>query len=313
MAAGRYPGSTAFLAARMSAVSPSRSRAFRLCYALWRIAMLCFAYALLVEPALVVRSEHRIAANLGPGCDGLRVAIVGDLHVGDYHVNAWRRLRLVRDIQAFEPDLILLPGDFHSMIVLDPNYTSEEIAAWITSITELAPSYAVLGNHDIEQGAPDVISRGLASRGMHVLNNAHASIPLRGGQCQAQVIGIGDYFSSMHQVEKALADLPSDADVLLAVTHDPQVAPKLPGALALLAAGHTHGGVVCVPGTLACASRFHSWTGGWVRGLYEGPGSVPVVVTSGLGNTAIPLRFGAPPGWDAVVLTGRADAALGQD
>jgi hypothetical protein len=64
-----------------------------------------------------------------------------------------------------------------------------------------------------------------------------------------------------------------------------------PGEAALVLAGHTHGGQLRIPGlyrrAIPCSAPFD-------RGLHTFA-PVPVFVTSGLGETGVPMRWMNPP------------------
>src|SRR5215213_6173395 len=81
--------------------------------------------------------------------DGLRVALISDLHAGAPHVDEERLERLVAAVNADGPDLVLLLGDF-----VDPNVRGatpvapEAVAGRLGALRARHGVFAVLGNHD---------------------------------------------------------------------------------------------------------------------------------------------------------------------
>lgn len=92
--------------------------------------------------------------------------------------------------------------------------------------------------------------------------------------------------------DAALADVPTEAAVI-AVTHDPDVFPRVPSRVALTVAGHMHGGQVAIP--LLQRPFLPSRFGARYRsGVVEELGRL-LYVTTGAGQAGMPLRLGVPP------------------
>jgi len=100
----------------------------------------------------------------------IRVAAVGDLHIGDDACARWRdALEPVSD----DADLLLLAGDLTRV------GTREEAAAVATALELVSiPIFAVLGNHDYHDGSERELCRILAARGVHVLERSAASLQI---------------------------------------------------------------------------------------------------------------------------------------
>jgi predicted MPP superfamily phosphohydrolase len=111
------------------------------------------------------------------------------------------------------------------------------------------------------------------------------------------LVGLGDRWSGEDSLAPLLA-APRDKPIV-ALMHNPDSAMQFaPGMVALALAGHTHGGQLRIPGLyrLAIPSE-HPFD----RGLHTF-GPVPVFVTAGLGETALPLRLLNPPVIDVLDL-----------
>ena len=91
----------------------------------------------------------------------IRIAAVGDLHVGEDGTEAWRdALAPVSD----EADLLLLAGDLTRV------GSPEETPLLLEALSRVAiPTFAVLGNHDHQSECPEQLVAQLRQRGVQVL------------------------------------------------------------------------------------------------------------------------------------------------
>src|SRR4051812_13010852 len=71
------------------------------------------AWAMWFEPRRLVIRDERLELPTWPGeRDGLRVAVISDLHAGAPQVDERRVRRVVALVNAQRPDLVVLLGDF---------------------------------------------------------------------------------------------------------------------------------------------------------------------------------------------------------
>jgi uncharacterized protein len=218
--------------------------------------------------------------------DGLRAALVSDLHAGAPHVREERIERVVAAVNAQRPDLVLLLGDyidsevrFGSRVV--PAAVAERLAALHAPLGVLA----VLGNHDWHNDGPGMRAA-LRSAGIPVLEND----AVRAGG--VWVAGVEDMRYRKPDVERALREVPPGAPAIL-LSHDPDLFPQVPDRVALTVSGHLHGGQVGVPLLRRpfIPSRFGER---YARGHVVEDGR-HLYVTSGFGTTGWPVRLLAPP------------------
>src|SRR5688572_17742054 len=107
-------------------------------------------WAFWLEPASLYNENHLIhLPNWPEPCDGLRVAVLADLHVGS-PFNGLEKLDRIVDITLnARPDLILLAGDYVIHGVLGgARVAPEEIAKGLRRLAAPLGVFAVLGNHD---------------------------------------------------------------------------------------------------------------------------------------------------------------------
>jgi predicted MPP superfamily phosphohydrolase len=237
------------------------------------------------EPRSLVCPEVPLALPGWPAeLEGLRVALVADIHAGAGHGTPARVAAIVDAVLALDADVHLLLGDFLDSSPLGAGRARVRDVA--RELARIPRAVAVLGNHDW-LGAGPAMGWALRDAGVRVLENE--AVPMRDG---LWVAGLADARHRFPDVDAALRDVPDDAAVLLAM-HDPDCFPRVPARVALTAAGHTHGGQVNIPllRRLALPSRFgERYLAGHVveRGRH-------LYVSSGLGTAGLPLRLRRPP------------------
>lgn len=254
------------------------------------LAMLA-VWAFVIEPASFrLRQEVLVVPAWPDGCDGMRIAVLADLHVGSPYKGLDSLRDLVRDVNRASPDLVLLPGDFVIQGVVGGSFVAPEAAAEVLGRLR-APLgvFAVLGNHDWWLDA-DRVAGALSGHGITMMEDRSTRIGTSG--CHVTLVGISDYWEGPHDIDQALAGV-GDRDTVLAFTHNPDVFLELPPHIALTIAGHTHGGQVHIPfiGRPVVPSKYgdrfaigHIVERG--RHLYVSPG---------VGTSILPVRFLVPP------------------
>jgi hypothetical protein len=221
--------------------------------------------------------------GLDPRHDGLRLAQLSDIHVGE-RTPAERIAAAIAIANAFEPDLVALTGDFLSRDRGGVPLVREQLAGLA------APTVAVLGNHDHRVDAGGT-SAALASLGYAVLRNQHTQLRLRGARLS--VIGVDDLLTGHADPARALAGVPRGSRLVLA--HGPRTADRLRGAgePLLVLSGHTHGGQINFPGLTPFLLRALAREP-YDRGLFR-LGPVQLYVNRGIGCSGVGLRINSDP------------------
>jgi len=234
-------------------------------------------------PAQVTRWEVAVA-GLPAAFDGLRVACVGDLHL-DRTTCADAMRRRLRPLASLDPDLILFVGDYATG---DPRY-EEPAAAIIAGLRAPLGVYAVLGNHDRWVGEENSL-RALREAGVRVLVNE--KVALRRGADRLYLAGVNDPYTGADDLDGALSTVPAGSCVIL-LAHTPDIIAKAQArAVALVLAGHTHGGQVSLPlvGPPVVLSEYGSK---YAHGLFR-EGRTAMFVTRGVGEIFPQVRFNCP-------------------
>ncbi|MCV2865853.1 metallophosphoesterase [Albidovulum sediminicola] len=264
------------------------------------------AYAFFVEPALRLRVRRwRLrpeAWQAGP----LKIAVIGDLHMGGPWVTLPRLERIVTRTNALGADVIVFLGDLEAghRFVTDP-VRPEDAAAVMARLSAPLGVWAILGNHDWwhdgeaqrhGQG-PTRVQRALEAAGIPVLENRAIRIA-RAGQ-PFWLAGLGDQlalargggWAGVDDLPATLAEATGPEPVIL-LAHEPDIFPAVPDRVCLTLSGHTHGGQVRLFGwSPVVPSRFgNRYAYGHVR-----EGGRDLVVTGGVGCSILPIRLGVVP------------------
>ena len=245
------------------------------------------AWTLLVEPRRTAVERHTLRLPRWPAAlDGLRVALVSDLHAGGPHVRVRRLERIVERVNRERPDLVALLGDYIDPDVALGRYIEPEaVAARLGALEAPLGAVAVLGNHDWVHETGRIIGA-LRDQRIPVLENT--ALALEGAAVPLWVAGLADLRRRHPDPLLAFSKIPAGAAVL-AFTHNPDVWPQIPERASLTLAGHTHGGQVGIP-VLRRRVAHSRFTGG----LVEENGRV-MYVSRGIGTSWLPIRFGAAP------------------
>jgi len=250
-----------------------------------------------IEPnRLVLRQETIEIENWPQSLDGLRIAVISDIHVGGSFIDDKKLRSIVDRTNQLQPDIIILLGDYMSSSGWIRRRVEPEVFAPILkNFSAPLGTYSVLGNHDSWYDGQKVRA-GLEQNGIKVLENEVIQINTRG--TSFWLVGLADLWTRPQLIPETLAKVP-EGQTVIALTHNPDIFPRLPARVPLLLAGHTHGGQVRFPliGSVVESSRFGER---YERGhVFEN--NHHLFVTTGIGTSIMPVRFGVPP--EIVLLT----------
>jgi uncharacterized protein len=261
-----------------------------------------------IEPRSLVITRADIAVPQWPAdARPLTIAMLADIQAAGPHVTAERVADVVAQINALEPDLIVLLGDYVSQMRLSTSHVPPKATAAVLARLQ-APLgvHAVLGNHDWWLDGRYV--RGLLENaGIAVYENTAQPIDAGDGR-RFWIAGLADLSTRAVDLPSTLGQVTDDAPVIL-LSHSPDVFPEVPERVALTLAGHTHGGQVNLPfvGRLIVPSRYgQRYAYGHIV-----EGGRQMFVSSGIGNAILPVRYGVPP--EIVLLRIAAPEAHGRD
>jgi predicted MPP superfamily phosphohydrolase len=257
---------------------------------------------------------------LKPGSRPLRVLHVSDLHLtpAQHKKQSW-----VRELAALEPDLVVNTGD---------NLAHRDAVPFVVdSLGPLldVPGVFVFGSNDYfapiaKNPARYLLPAGgrqrrygarlpwrdlreaLTGRGWVDLTNARAELSV--GGVRLSFAGVDDPHLGYDRLAAVAGPADESADLAIGVTHAPYrrvLDAFRSDGYALVFAGHTHGGQLCLPGKGALVTNCDLDTAR-AKGLHRHPAGDPqgawLHVSAGLGTSPMaPVRFCCRP--EATLLT----------
>ena len=272
--------------------------------------------------------------NLPPELDGLRIAQLSDIHIGDY-MPPHEIARAVTMANELQPDLSVVTGDF-------VNGEGDPLDVCINELSNLRAPLGVWGcngNHEIYAGVEDETERLFREKGMRLLRAQNVVIEHNGARFN--LLGVDyqrDHMVSGDRTGPMLAEIEHlirrDMPNIL-LSHNPNSFPRAAElGIELSLAGHTHGGQVKVeivdhsvsPARLitpfvAGLYKLPMWNGSQMTADREqlradgqpltangahraadrqqptanGKPKAALYVNRGLGTLGVPVRIGVPP------------------
>lgn len=272
------------------------------------LALAWLAWLAWQSGALAVERVVLSLPDLPEAFDGFTIAQISDIHGRPVDPEEGPLMRAVRQAR---PDLVAVTGDHVDRSLAELRHVTPLISA----LAQVAPVYAVSGNHDHWVGWPQVRAA-LEAAGAVVLDNSH--VVLARGRDEILLAGVADPATRRSDLLAAIPERPPATVILLAhAAHLHQAFARLYGrggqaavveqkgqpgyglhrleAVDLALVGHTHGGQIKLPliGAVTNASG-RPFPRQYVEGLtWEGHGWL--YINRGLGYTILPLRLLSRP------------------
>lgn len=254
------------------------------------------SWAFWFEPnSLAIKKVEIKLENWHKEHDGLKIAILTDLHVGSPHINLEKLSFLVAETNKEKVDLVLILGDLVSTKVKGGQFIEPEPIAELLKGLKAEKIVAILGNHDWWYNG-ERVRKALQDVGIIVLENS--SISFSKNEKNIWLAGLADFWTRKVDLNKTLEETKDDNPILL-LTHNPDIFPEVPEQISLTLAGHTHGGQVKLPllGRPIVPSKYgERYAIGHVK-----ENNKNLFVGSGVGTSIIPIRFCVPP--EVTILT----------
>ena len=249
---------------------------------------------------LEIHSEQVQIKNLPTAFEGYRIVQISDLHLGTFGTDTSYIQRMVSEVNALQPDLIVFTGDI-------VNTSPDELAPFKEALSRLSATdgvLSVMGNHDYTSYHPvkDSLSRiarirrltrDVEDMGWEWLQNASHVVCREADSLH--IVGVENVarppFPSHGDLKKAMQKVPHDAPVVL-LSHDPthwrrEVLPHYPN-IGLTLSGHTHAMQFKAFGFSPSQWIYDEWGGHYQEDAQH------LIVSTGAGSN-IPFRFGAWP------------------
>lgn len=214
-----------------------------------------------------------------PYAEDLNVVMFSDTHFG-YLSGSKHAERLVKEVNALKPDLIIIPGD-----IIDDDLEiveKKQIFSILSQLEARLGVYGSLGNHDKYRGELATLIAAIETSNINILHDE--VITLEGGLA---LIGRKDYSEGERLATKQLTEQLDPQLPIILLDHQPyEYAEAEQAGVDLVVSGHTHRGQIA-PGNLITSRLFENDWG------YLQKGQLHTIVSSGYGFWGPPIRIGS--------------------
>ena len=243
--------------------------------------------AFLREPTAIAVTRHEVPVpGLAPDLDGLRVALVSDVHLHD-GVSPAARAALHR-LAEEQADVVVLVGD-----ICNEWSDLSDLAAWARDARGTLATFATLGNWEHYANIDQyTAARTYGRAGVELLFNSTARVAR--GDGRITFLGLDDPVEGHPDLLAALSGVPTGEPCVWLV-HAPGYVDRIPRdrvpAPSAVLAGHTHGGQIRLP---FFTPYLPYGSGRFVEGWYHDTVG-PLYVSRGIGTIVVRARLFCPP------------------
>ena len=245
--------------------------------------------------ALEVNEYEIVSDRIPEAFAGFRIAQVSDLHNKDFGEGYGQLLTLLSQIN---PDIIVVTGD-----LIDSRQTDLDIAlefAWQAG--KIARVYYVSGNHEARVPEYEDLKTGLVKAGVVILENQKVQITREGESIT--LMGIEDpsfqedylFGDSESVARQAIENLQNESDgYTILLSHRPELFDLyVETEMDLVFSGHAHGGQFRLPFIGGLVAPNQGFFPKYDAGQFTEENTT-MIVSRGVGNSIIPIRFNNRP------------------
>ncbi|MBQ8827614.1 MAG: metallophosphoesterase [Clostridia bacterium] len=216
----------------------------------------------------------------------VKIAVVADLHNHEY---GEENIELINKIKEKNPDLIAVVGD----VVMKDDDNISVLDSILRSLTEIAPTYFCLGNHELA-----LIDRGIdiesvvSATGAVILDDELTDVCVNGLDI---VIGGLSYNSNNCTYSfKFLLEFAERDEYKLLLCHYPEFQWRfMKYDIDLVLCGHLHGGLIRLPGAGALFAPTQGFFPEFTEGVHKSD-TATMIVSRGLGSSSFIPRVNNP-------------------
>lgn len=246
--------------------------------------------------ALMVNEISISSERLPASFSGFRIAHLSDLHNTEFGMGNATLLQVLAESSL---DIIVITGD-----LIDAQHTDVDIALdFAEGASKIAPTYCVAGNHEASSSQYTVLKDGLDVVGVTVLEDDMIHLNREGesvvllGLADPNFTIRGDLFNEVPAMvsTKLRSLLENEQEYSLLLSHRPELFETYAACgVDLILSGHAHGGQFRLPLVGGVIAPDQGLFPQYDAGIYS-EGSTNMVVSRGLGNSIIPIRFNNRP------------------
>jgi predicted MPP superfamily phosphohydrolase len=239
----------------------------------------------------IVIKHYTLVGNSLSESQKLRIVQLSDLHSTTY---GEKQKKLINKVKSQKPNLIVLSGD-----ILDDYVPNKPVKYLLEGIVNLAPTYYVVGNHEIWSNDLSSKLDLLKAAGVVVLRDQDDLVKING--VNIHIIGLDDPYSNgfLSDLNKKKLNLSYDNepnDLKIMLSHRAELHQIYKGFSPDLSfSGHAHGGQVRIPFLMnGLLAPDQGWFPKYAGGIYVFE-NYTHIVSRGLSiNPRLPRVFNRP-------------------
>ena len=259
------------------------------------ILLLLIAWIAWGNTALELNTYTITSEKIPDAFNGYRIAQVSDLHNTQIGEDSEKLLSMLKDS---DPDMIAITGD-----MIDSRNTNVEIALeFAAEAVKIAPCYYVTGNHESRVSEYIELKEGLSELGVSILDNK--GIAIEHENSTIILLGVDDPTFSTDPtlggdasvIDTHIKEIKWQDDYfMILLSHRPELFQVYAeNGMDLVLSGHAHGGQFRLPFVGGMIAPHQGLFPDYYEGLYT-EGNTNMIVSRGIGNSIIPVRFNNRP------------------
>lgn len=231
--------------------------------------------------------------------NNINLAVIADLHDSSFGEG---NKELISKVKEQKPDVIFTVGDMISDYIEDYSY----LDSLYEELSQIAPVYSSLGNHELSHPESDEIKKILRKHST-LLDNEYTEVSING--TDMRIGGLMGYHPSKDDLNEYIRDFADTDKFTLLLSHCPEY--YFWGVdevkIDLMVSGHTHGGQVILPFAGGVYAPEQGWWPEYDYGVFYEENAT-LVITRGLGSSKQKVpRFNNPPEILCLTLSPEAD------
>lgn len=196
-----------------------------------------------IEPnILLTKSQKLEIPNWNKDLNGFKIALVTDIHLGTRFVDLKKLDKIVKTINAKNPDLIVIGGDLDAKSIANKKYSTAQIANILKNLKSKHGVIAVMGNHDY---VPDKIVKEIYAKSNIKILEQEDFFIIHNGK-SIRLVGFKDLWHFKSKPSEVVGTKYKTTPTIT-LAHNPDSFPQMPKFVSLTLSGHTHGGEIVLP------------------------------------------------------------------
>lgn len=219
--------------------------------------------------------------------EDISIAVISDLHESEFGKD---NSRLIQKVRECNPDLIFTVGDMVNGSTEDFSY----LAPLYSSLSEIAPTYSSLGNHEISNPHLEEIKE-ILRKHSNFLDNQYIETSVNG--TDIRLGSLSGYHPQIAELNDYIKDFADTDKFTLLLSHCPEyyVWGVDEHKIDMMISGHTHGGQVILPFVGGVYAPEQGYFPEFDYGVFHEENAT-LVITRGLGSSRQPApRLNNPP------------------